>query len=158
MNEWQFYLFLGALAAASFALPAHNVRGVVWIGVGGVSFVLTTAYQRLGLPFHPFFTGMCDTLVCLAVYCFAKYRWEQWVFLCFQAMVLVGAVHLLGFTDSRYVYVALLEVCNWAALLAITCGTVEALRRDGGVARWSPRGRLRRAVRSALPDDWVDGA
>ena len=158
MNEWQFYLFLGALAAASFAIPAHNLRGVVWICVGCAVFVVTTAYQRLGLPYHPFFTGMCDATVCLAIYCFAKYRWEQWVFVCFQAMVLVGAVHMLGFADSRYVYVALLEVCNWAGLLVITGGTVEEMVRDGSAARWVPRGRLRRVVRSVLPSGWTDEA
>ena len=158
MNQWQFYLFLGALAAASFAIPARNGRGVVGIGVGGAVFVLTTAYQRFGLPYHPFFTGLCDATVCIAIYCFAKYRWEQWVFLCFQAMVLVGAVHMLGFADSRYVYVTLLEVCNWAGLLAVTSGTVEDMIRDDRTARWSPRGRLRRAVRSVLPAGWADEA
>lgn len=155
MSEWQFALLLGAVATATFAAP-RNPRGAIWIVIGAASFALTTAYQRAGLPFHPAFTALCDTVTCCAIYVFARYRWEAWLFACFMAMVVVGTIHFIGFPDNRYLYIVLLELCNWAALLVIGSATVGEIWVDGDLARWAPRGRLRRAVRSALPHGWAD--
>lgn len=155
MSEWQFALLLGAVAVATFAAP-RNPRGVIWVVVGAASFALTTAYQRAGLPYHPAFTAFCDTAVCCAIYVFARYRWEAWLFACFMAMVVAGTIHFIAYKDNHYLYIVLLEVCNWAALFVVFVATVGEIVVDGDLARWAPRSRLRRAVRSALPHGWVD--
>lgn len=154
MSDWQFALLLGAVAVATIAAP-RNLRGVVWIAVGAASFALTTAYQRAGLPFHPFITGFCDFVTACAIYIFSRYRWEKWLMSCFMAMVVVGTIHFIGFPSNRYLYIFLLEVCNWAALFVVFLATVGEIWVDGDLARWAPRGRLRRVVRAALPHGWA---
>ena len=120
MNEWQIALLIGA---GFTSLVSCNVpRAWIWILVMAASFVFSTAYSRLGLPYYPFATMMADAGVCMAIFFIGKARWEFWLFNVFRLSVLISLVYILSNTigfKSHYVYVTALEAVNWIALLLI---------------------------------------
>ena len=151
MNEFQMALVIGALIAAliAFRLP----RAWRWIAAGAASFVASTAYYRYGLPYYPAFTLVCDASVCLAVYAFAKERWEERIYNIFQLSVLISLLYMSNVIADHWLYVVSLELLNWAALLTIG-GTAILDRIKGNVGnphdhRWadirSPNIALRQA-------------
>lgn len=123
MNEFQLALVIGALITAliSFRLP----RAWRWIAAGAASFVASTAYYRYGLPYYPAFTLVCDASVCLAVYAFAKERWEERIYNIFQLSVLISLLYMSNVIADHWLYIVCLELLNWVALLTI-----------GGTAIW----------------------
>jgi hypothetical protein len=153
LNEYQIALATGALIVA--LLSAGLDRAWVWIAAGAASFVASTAYARHGLPLPSLFTALCDAAVCLAIYTFARQRWELGTYRLFQLSVLVSIV-FLGMVlfkpsaASSFWYVTALEGINWAVLLLIT-GTAVAqwAGANGDHAHHSP-GRLVHWAQRAL--------
>jgi len=123
INDFQLALLIGALITAiiSFHLP----RAWRWIAAGFVSFAASTAYYRYGLPYSPAFTLVCDASVCLAVYAWARERWEERIYNIFQLSVLISLLYMSNVIADHWLYIVSLELLNWAALLTI-----------GGTAIW----------------------
>lgn len=125
MSVWQLSLLIGACAASLLCLRLP--RAHLWILAGAAAFVLSTGWQRLGLPYHAAFTLACDSAVCLGIYFFGRERWEIGLFRIFQVSVLTSLVFLAGPISlfgatlllSHTVYVIFLEMWNWIALLLI---------------------------------------
>lgn len=146
-------VFQGALLAAAIAaalLSWNNPRGLAWIAVAAVDFVLCAFYQAAEpavLP-YPMFTGLVDATVCLVLYLVGRFRWEMWLFRIFQLSVLFSVLRLFGIIETTYLYVAMLELANWLALLVI--GGTSLLRHVNGMgllgfaSRWRVH-RLNRA-------------
>ena len=152
MNEFQIALLIGAIFVSLISL--HIPRAHIWILAGGASFVASTAYARFGLPYPPAFTLACDAAVCLSIYFLCSERWEEWLFRVFQLSVLVSLIYLAGpltvggftITMSHYLYVVMLELCNWIALFLIGGTAVgEWVRRHEDSARIYRTGHLHRA-------------
>lgn len=153
MNEFQAALLVGAafVALVSWRLD----RSLLWIAVGALSFVASTAWSRFGLPMPPLFTALCDAAVCFAIYVWAKQAWELLLCQLFRASVLISVV-FVGFTIATKsgpspTYVALLEAVNWIALLLILgTAAMQRINADGrghsfhlgsDIVRWT-RGAL----------------
>jgi hypothetical protein len=148
-------LLIGLCVA--LAVSVGNKRAWGWLLAGAASYTASVLYWRSGLPYAPFIAGMCDALICLAIYFWAKTRWEMMVWRLFQASVLVNIVYLGGTLNawpspSHNAYSIILELINWAALLWIggngayqpVGASTDALPTAGGPLR-----RLHRAL-SAL--------
>lgn len=131
MNEYQFALLIGAAITA--LITYRTPRALLWIGVGALSFVLSTLYGRTGLPFPAAITALCDAGVCFAIYFAAKARWEMYLFLLFQGSVLVSTMYLAGIIGPHWAYIAFLEGINWLALGVI--GGTAALSWVGHAGR-----------------------
>lgn len=115
-------LLIGLCVA--LAVSVGDKRAWGWLLAGAASYTVSVLYWRSGLPYAPFVAGMCDALICLAVYFKAKYRWEMMVWRIFQASVLVNIIYLGGTLSawpslSHNAYSIILELINWAALLWI---------------------------------------
>lgn len=136
MSEYQTALVIGALITAiiAFRLP----RAWRWIAAGAASFVASTAYYRYGLPYYPAFTLVFDASVCLAVYAFAKERWEERIYNIFQLSVLISLLYMSNVIADHWLYIVCLELLNWVALLTI--GGTAILDRVKGNAG-NPYGR-----------------
>lgn len=147
MSEFQAALLIGALITAIISRKLPHAW--LWIRVGALSFIASTAYSRYGLPYPPAFTLACDAAVCLAVYHKAVEMWEVYFYKVFRASCLISLLYLFGFVGSHWTFVVALELCNWAALLLIG-GTAILAGNAGGnhsVASWV--GRVH-SFRSAL--------
>lgn len=136
MSEYQLALAIGAIITAlvAFRLP----RSWRWIMAGALSFSASTAYYRYGLPSYPAFTLICDATVCLSVYAFARERWEERIYNIFQLSVLISLLYMSNVIANHWLYVVVLELLNWAALLTIA-GTAIWDRIKGNAG--SPYGR-----------------
>lgn len=141
MNRWQMALLGGAVI--TMILSTRLNRAALWIFAGGVSFILSTAYARHGLPYPPFATMMCDAGVCLAIYFLADRQWEIWLFRIFQASVLVSLCYLTGLIGPHYWYITILEVLNWLALVLIAGTAILQFKGVEGNAWGSHRNRDR---------------
>ncbi len=115
-------LAIGLCFALAFSVG--NKRAWGWLLAAATAYIVSTLYWRSGQPYAPFIGGMLDALICLAVYFFAAYRWELWVWRLFQVSVGVnlyylagtyGIVPSLGHND----YSIMLEAINWLALAFI---------------------------------------
>lgn len=147
MNEFQLALTIGALVTA--AISRRLPHAWLWISGGALSFIVSTAYGRYGLPYSPAFTLACDAALCLAVYHKAVEAWELHFYNVFRASCLISLLYLFGFIGSHWTFVVALELCNWAALLLIG-GTAILAGNAGGnhsIASWF--GRVH-SVRAAL--------
>lgn len=125
-------LALGLCFALAFSMG--NKRAWGWLLASALSYVVSTAYWRSGQPYAPFIAGMCDALICLAVYFFAKLRWELWVWRLFQVSVGVNFYYLAAQYGifpylSHNAYSTMLEIINWLALMFI--GGTGALQVAG---------------------------
>ena len=133
VDIFQIALAIGALVAA--ALNYNQPRALIWIAVGALDFVLTAFYQLHAIPQlpHPFVTCLVDGTVVALISIFGRLTWEIWVRRCFMLSMLMSILFLAhqGIT-TRYVYVTMLEVCNWLALLTIG-GTGIMRLIDAGV-------------------------
>ena len=136
MNGYQIALLFGA--AITMLISLNLERAALWIILGIADFAASTAYARYGLPYPPFFTMMCDALLCLAVFFLATRQWEKWLYHIFQGSVLVSLCYLVvrivsggaaGATAQHYWYITGLEILNWVALLLI--GSTAIIQRVG---------------------------
>lgn len=164
MNEFQFVLLVGAIITA--LLSRRLPRSHLWIAAGASSFVVSTAWWRYDMPYPPAFTLGLDAAVCLLIYFFGRERWEERIYQIFQLSVLVSLVYLAGpieigtFTIhmSHWLYVVMLEICNWLAL-AVIGGTaiLDGIKEHESGAGYARGHRVRHAraswreVRSSPP-------
>ncbi len=145
MNVWQLALLIGAVIAG--ILVWTDRRSVLWIIAGATSFVVSTAYQRSGMPGWPVATALCDATLCLLIYIGGRFQWELVLWRVWQTSVLISILYDYGLIPSRYAYVTALEVANWAALLVISGA---AIARQIGNAWGSHHHRFIRAISSTL--------
>lgn len=137
MNEFQIALLVGATIVA--ILSWRLDRSLLWIGMGALSFVASTAYARYQLPMPSLFTACCDAAVCLTIVKYGRQAWELILYRVFQSSVLISIV-FLGFTifaksGSSPAYVALLEAVNWIALLLIMgTAAMQRVKANGGAS------------------------
>lgn len=153
MSEFQLALLIGAIITA--AISKRLPRAHLWILAGAASFVASTAWARYGMPYPPAFTLAADSAVCLLIYFFGKERWEDKTYTIFQLSVLVSLVYLAGpieiggvvITMSHWLYVVMLEICNWAALAVIGGTALFDMAKAGDnedAARYDWTGNLHR--------------
>jgi hypothetical protein len=153
MTSADLFLLTGLIVA--LAVSVGNFRAWGWLLAAAASYAVSTVYWRTGLPYGAFIAGMCDALLCLAVYFVGRLKWEMWVWRVFQLSVLVNFVYLGGTLQvwpvfSHDTYSIVLEAINWIALLWIGGhGAVQAVGASddataSGVA-W------RRVYRALLP-------
>ena len=153
---------IGFMVAASVVtlLSLRLPRGLLLVGVGAASYLLSAAAWRMNWPYVSFVTGMCDAAVCFAVYFGGKQRWELWVWRIYQVSVAASLIYLASslriFSSIPHdIYSLVLEACNWAVLLVIG-GTailqligadddVGVTRAWGGVRRFNHFARQKRA-------------
>jgi len=133
-SPWTWALIAMAFVAMAFSYRVP--RAWRWIGVGGVSFVLSTLYLDYGPEplFHPLVTFICDAAVCLVI--FAAYMqhggqdWEVGVFIAFLCSCLASLLRMGGIVQVDWVYAGMLELCNAGALLwIIWTGLIEMVGR-----------------------------
>lgn len=115
-------LLVGLIVA--LAMSVGNFRAWGWLLIVAASYAIATVYWRTGLPYGAFVAGMCDTMICLAVYFFGKAKWEMWIWRLFQVSVAVNFAYLGGTLHvwpifNHEVYSIILEAINWIALLWI---------------------------------------
>ena len=154
MTEVDIGFLLGASLVALLSL--RNPRGVLWVAVAALSYVVSALAWRLNWPYAAFTTGLCDAAVCLAVYFGGKQRWELWVWRIYQVSVAASLIYLASslriFSNIPHdVYSVVLEVCNWAVLLVIGGTAILQLigaDDDVGITRsWRGVHRLGRFAR-----------
>lgn len=139
-----------ALIAVTFVALACSVRvprAWRWIGLGAVSFFVSTLFQDFAgrSDLQPFVTLGCDALVCLAIYKWHQETWEIPVYIAFLCSVFASLI-FIGFKFEHWIYASLLELCNLAALLCITgTGVVDLIGRNEN----SPVSGWRRHLHSA---------
>jgi hypothetical protein len=158
---------LAVFAAVVVVVTWNLPRSVFWISLGALSFIASTAWARYDFPMEPFFTAVCDAAVCLAIFFLAQLKWELMLFRLFQASVLISLTYY-GLTvfwpsvASHYVYVTLLEIINWLALLLIFgTGIIQSAGVHGDAAisgwdrsvRWAERTLLAPRTSHPFPDD-----
>lgn len=130
----------------------HVRRAWMWIGIGALSFFVTTLYLDYSdrPDLHPFLTFACDGLVCLAVFRWYQEDWELGVFLAFLCSCFASLLRIGGFVPDAWIYSSLLELCNLSALLWIGgTGIIDLIGRNANspVHHWysklhSPRNSL----------------
>lgn len=144
MDGYQAALAIGAIITA--LLVRKDRKALLWVGLGAASFIITTFYARTGGWHPPFFNGLVDTSVAIAVFMLARRRWEIGLFVLYQLSVLVSFFTFVRVIDQHTTYVIALEIINWLALALILTMT-RARGFTNGMATWWPaRSHLRRAV------------
>lgn len=122
MSATDTWLMIGALICALISF--RNWRGLMWIGIGAVSYITATLAWRWNLPRADAITALGDAGVCIAIYFVGKYRWEMWIWRLFQISVAISIIYLasrLGITSriDHELYAIALEAVNWLVLLSI---------------------------------------
>jgi hypothetical protein len=148
-SPWTYALIALALIAGAFSYGVP--RAWRWIGLGGVSFFVTTAFLDYGdrPDLHPFLTLACDALVCLFIFRGFREEWEIGVFIAFLCSCFASLLRIGGFVPAPWVYASLLELCNAGALLWITgIGLIDLIGRNEN----SPVHHWRRHLRHARVD------
>lgn len=148
MDAYQSALMFAAVMMASLCICARNWRGMLWIGIGVLNFIITAYYEHLGYQQHPVFTAFADGVVCLSIFMIGKYKWELLLYLVYQGSVLVSILQFLGLTAGHYSYIVALEFCNYLALAVIGMWSSALMVGDGTSAPWSPRGVVYRFIYS----------
>lgn len=123
MSVWQLALLIGAISAGM--LVRDDRRSLIWIIAGAASFIISTAYQRSGLPGWPVATALCDAALCLLIYVGGRFQWELVLWKVWQTSVLISILYVYNWIPSRYVYVTALEVANWCALIVISGAAIS---------------------------------
>lgn len=141
MNIWQTLLLVGCAAALWHS--KHMPRAWAWIVLGMASFAVPTAWQRYGMPRPEVFGSATNVIVWLAIYHYGRRQWEVWFAACFQAMVAVNVLTMIG--DAYHVWhipnywrVVWLEIFNWSALAVIWTAASTEVAEDGHYIHRSP--------------------
>ena len=157
-SPWTWALIF--LAIVALMTSSRVPRAWRWIGVGGLSFIISTLFQDYSsrTDLQPFVTLGCDALVCLAIYRWHRETWEIPLYIAFMCSVFASLI-FIGFKFEHWVYASLLELCNLGALICITgTGLIDMIGRNEHrhtVHNW--RGHLFHAHRSARGDDKASG-
>lgn len=145
-------LLVGLMLA--LAISIGNRRAWGWLFAAAASYAVSTLYWRSGLPYPSFIAGLCDAAICLAVYFFARLKWEMWVWRLFQVSVGVNIIYLAGSLNvipslSHNDYSVILEIINWLALAFIGgTGFVQLIGASDVTASRGFAGRIRGLVGS----------
>lgn len=133
-SPWTYALI--GLAVIALACSSHVPRAWRWIGVGGLSFFVSTLFLDYGpMPeWHPLVTFVCDATVCFVLFfTYMEYGgsdWELGVFIAFLCSTLSSLLRMGGFIPADWVYASMLELCNAGALLwIIWTGLIEMVGR-----------------------------
>lgn len=118
MSGWAWSMIAGFAAAA--IINRDNRRALCWAIALGVTFVVGVLWFDCGLPYHAAFAGFCDLAVALAIYAFGRMQWEVTLFHIFQFSLLVNILAHFGILADPALHGAILEACNWAALIVIS--------------------------------------
>jgi len=156
-SPWTIALLVVTLVA--LACSVRVPRAWLWIGLGVLSFVVSTLFQDYSgrTDLQPFVTLGCDALVCCAIYRWHRETWEIPVYIAFLCSVFASLI-FIGFRFEHWLYAGLLELCNLAALLCITgTGITDLIGRNDNspVHRW--HGYLRHARVSSGSHDKASG-
>ncbi len=158
MSVWESRL----LATVAIAMVANvaNPRGLLWLLLGSVDYVVTTWWYRQGYPLHPLFTALVDFSVCLSIYLWVRWRggflWELPLFAVFQLAVLADFSAQAELVQPN-AYALWLELANWFALavliLAGTTRIMDALA--SGELHWHPLSSVVRSISTPFTiDPW----
>lgn len=142
---WTYGLFIVAIVA--LACSVHVPRAWRWIGLGGLSFFVSTLFQDYaGRPdLQPFVTLGCDALVCWAIFRWHRETWEIGVYTAFLCSTFASLL-FIGFKFEHWVYASLLEIANLAALLCIIgTGLIDMVGRNANSPVHLVRVHLRHA-------------
>lgn len=142
LDQYQIALLIGATFTTMVSW--HLPRARWWTLAGFLSFFLSTAYARYGLPHSPAFTLACDAAVCLFVYSLANEEWHLRIFDIFRLSVLITLLHMFGIIGTHYLWVVSLELLNWLAMLLIVGTGIATGMADGNSPIGSWIGNLRR--------------
>ncbi len=132
MLEWYHTaLVVGACIAA---ILAWNVpRANLWLGLGALSFVVSSWWHTAGLPYGPAFGAATNLAICAALYAWAERRYELRIWNAFHLMIVIDILRMTGFIKSHYDFAVALEVANWLGILVV--GATGILERAGdGIA------------------------
>ena len=142
MSQYQMILAMAAVAAV--ALAWRVPRAWLWVALGALDFIATTAYARGGWEYPSFFSVIVDGLVCACIFFIATRRWEMQIGRLFMAMMLVNLVyflaeHIAKVEMSHAIYITVLEVLN--ALVLCLIGGIGTMERGwaGGYRAWNHR-------------------
>jgi hypothetical protein len=146
MSIYALAFLLTALAVAAFSLLVNHLRGAAWVMVIVANMAMSNIYRLADRPFPDAFMAGLDLAVIALIYYAARHRWELWLWLVVQFSALVSILHLAtyliapGWIDSE-IYLLLLELCNYAAVILIggVGGYAHAGRRGGAAFRPWPR-------------------
>lgn len=112
----------------------ENPRGLAWIAVLTVNYLVSSFNWSLGGPTPELVAGLCDAAVCLLIYFAGRYIWEMRLWLTCLTMLAVNFGYLLhnilnAGVFSHDVYASVLEVLMVASLAII--GGVSAFAEHG---------------------------
>ena len=113
---------------AAVAIVSHrHPRGLWWLAVLAVNYLVTSFNWRWGGPAPELVAGLCDAAVCVAIFFFGRFIWEMRLWLTYLAALFVNFAYLLhsvmgAGVISHDVYSSVLELLTVAAL-AIIGGT-----------------------------------
>lgn len=128
------YVLLLAASFAVAALAKADRRAVGWLAAAQASFWLSVLYWDLQLPHGEVFGFATNFVVCAALYRFAKFRWELWVFALFMLMMITDILFLSGqvipaIQVHKYVFSWTLFILNLA--MVMTIGAVFSFKDVG---------------------------
>ena len=140
MDIFAYALMVGAVVA--LILSRNVPRAWAWICLGIISYTLSAFMHDANIPYAALLGVVTDFAIAIAILAFAKRRWEIAVVDCFGFMILVDLMWTANMIPSRYLYVTILELANWAALIVIGVTGVLQEATDGGLSARSRLSRL----------------
>ena len=117
ISIWQFGLLVGALI--TIFISFKNMRGITWVLIAALNFILCTAFQRAGLPYHPGFVLFLDLSTCIVIDIYRKYQWELQIYNLFRISVIVSICRIFELPLTETFYTPLLEFINWLVLIIV---------------------------------------
>lgn len=101
MNEYDIGFMVVSLIVAWNV--RHKRRAVLWLCVGALSYIVSAFWHRLGGPSPLIAASACDAAIVLALYAWAREKWEMGLWRIFQIMlganILAYAVPFPAFAD-----------------------------------------------------------
>lgn len=147
MHWYQTALAIGAVIACALAWDVP--RAVMWISLGALSFVASSWWHDVGLPYGAAFGAGTNIGICFLLYAYAELRWEMRLWNVFHLMIVIDLLNLFGVVRSHYDYAVALELANWMALLLIgATGISERAGHGVSAGHFDPRrpGLVHRAL------------
>jgi hypothetical protein len=111
---------IAAVALVSF----RHRRGLAWLAVLAVTYLISSFNWRVGGPAPELVAGLCDAVVCVAIFFFGRYVWEMRLWLtCLTALFVNFAYALHNLMGAGVfphdVYASILELLMVASLSII---------------------------------------